>query len=120
MKNTANTRIGVASVALAVGVAVGLRSIARPGWLVAGLVAVNITTFALYGYDKLAARRRWWRVPEALLHGWALLGGSPAALIGQQVFRHKTIKQRFRVVFWLVVAVQIAALLAWLRLRRGA
>ena len=75
--------------------------------LLAYLAAVNLVTLALYGYDKLIAGSRWPRVPESLLHGLALLGGSPAALAGQRLFRHKTVKAGFRVIFWLIVGLQI-------------
>src|SRR5215472_11891964 len=40
------------------------------GWL----IAVNLTTFGYYGYDKACARRLARRVPEVVLHGLALVG----------------------------------------------
>lgn len=68
----------------------------------------------MYALDKRAAGRGSARTPEVVLHVLALLGGSPAALIGQQLLRHKTRKVAFQVAFWLIVAVQVAALvLAW-------
>lgn len=72
------------------------------------LLAVNLATFAAYGYDKRAARKHNRRVPEATLHLLALLGGSPAALAGQQFFRHKTAKRPFQLKFWAIVVVQTA------------
>lgn len=77
----------------------------------AAIVAgVNVATFALYGYDKLAAIRSWRRVPEATLHLFALLGGSPAGILARGLFRHKTIKPSFRRMSWLIVALQVAAI----------
>ncbi len=71
-------------------------------------------TFGLYGYDKRAARRGTWRVPERVLHGLALLGGSPGALLGQRVFRHKTAKRSFQFAFWAIVVLQVALIaLIW-------
>lgn len=85
------------------------------GWggLLAWMAAVNTVTIAAYGYDKLAARGQRFRVPERTLHGLAAAGGSPGALLAQGLFRHKTRKSGFRRVFWVLVVIQIAALI-WL------
>jgi uncharacterized membrane protein YsdA (DUF1294 family) len=80
--------------------------------LPAYLVAINLVTLVGYGYDKLIAGTGMPRVPESLLHTLALLGGSPAALLAQRWFRHKTLKSTFRAVFWLIVVLQILVLLA--------
>ncbi|MBN1442119.1 MAG: DUF1294 domain-containing protein, partial [Planctomycetes bacterium] len=77
-------------------------------WVLAYLAAVNAVTFALYAHDKLAARRGWLRVPEAVLHLFALAGGTPLAYTAQILLRHKTRKGRFRLVFHLVAALQLA------------
>src|SRR4051812_30957114 len=65
-------------------------------WLWAYLLAINVTTATLYGYDKRAASFGGLRVPECILHAFALLGGTPAAFASQRIFRHKTLKTRFR------------------------
>jgi uncharacterized membrane protein YsdA (DUF1294 family) len=80
--------------------------------LVSWLVAVNVTAFATYGIDKRQAGANGRRVPEATLWMLAALGGSPGAFAAMWLFRHKTVKGSFRIVFWLIVAVQ-AALLIW-------
>ncbi|MDB5454430.1 MAG: hypothetical protein JWP92_15 [Caulobacter sp.] len=59
------------------------------------LVAVNLAAFLLFWWDKVAAQRRWRRVPERTLLWAAALGGSLGALLAQQVLRHKTRKQPF-------------------------
>jgi len=79
---------------------------------------INLATMALYGYDKRAAVKNRLRVPENVLHVVALLGGSPAALLSQRMFRHKTAKTSFRVSFWLIVVVQVALIAAALWWRR--
>lgn len=79
-------------------------------WQWSYLIALNFTVFALYAYDKAAAAQVLMRVPENVLHGLHLLGGSPLALVGQLVFHHKTRKQPFQTIFWGTVAVQIAAI----------
>ena len=77
--------------------------------LIAWLVAVNIVTFLLFGADKAAALLRWSRVRELTLHFFALIGGSPAALVAQSVFHHKVSKRKFVWMYWLIVVIQIAA-----------
>lgn len=81
--------------------------------LVAICGVFSIAAFVLYGVDKSAARQGIRRTPESTLHTIALLGGWPGALIARQVFRHKTVKQPFRTIFWGTVAVNCAAI-AWL------
>ena len=107
-RDTINRTMLVVAAILAVGGAVGLRVTGVPlVW--AAVVAVNVVTFLLYGFDKAQARHDRSRVPEAVLHGFALVGGTPGAFAGQLVFRHKTQKWSFRAVFWLIVVLQIAA-----------
>jgi uncharacterized membrane protein YsdA (DUF1294 family) len=77
-----------------------------PRFLLAWLVAISVTTFAYYGYDKWRAQVGSRRVPELVLHLLALAGGSLGAYLGMRVFRHKTLKGPYRVVFWCIVAVQ--------------
>jgi uncharacterized membrane protein YsdA (DUF1294 family)/cold shock CspA family protein len=78
-------------------------------WLAAYLLGVNASTFFLYGYDKLIAGSRALRVPEKVLLLMAAIGGSPAALAGQLLFRHKisTRKREFRLKLTIVVLVQL-------------
>ena len=85
--------------------------------LLSTYAAMSVLAFTLYGRDKAAARRGRWRVSEATLHVVALLGGWPGALLAQGVFRHKTRKRPFRIVFWCTVALNCAALLGILLTR---
>ena len=78
-----------------------------------GYGVLSLTTFALYGADKSAARRGAQRLSESSLHTAALLGGWPGALVAQQAFRHKTIKQPVRSIFWFTVIANAAALAVW-------
>ena len=59
------------------------------------MAVASLSTFILYGYDKSQARKGGWRVPEKVLHWWALLGGFPGGWAGRAVFRHKTRKGFF-------------------------
>jgi len=72
------------------------------------VAALSVATFVTYGLDKRRARQGGRRVSEKTLHMLGLCGGWPGALAGQRVFRHKTQKFTFRVVFWLCVCAHLA------------
>jgi uncharacterized membrane protein YsdA (DUF1294 family) len=75
-------------------------------WVPAALYAlVSVIALGLYGYDKKQAQRGGQRTPEKVLHAIELLGGWPGALLAQQVFRHKTRKLSYQMVFWLIVVL---------------
>jgi uncharacterized membrane protein YsdA (DUF1294 family)/cold shock CspA family protein len=76
-------------------------------------VGLSVVTFAVYAVDKRAAQCGAWRVPEAKLHLWSLVGGWPGAVLAQQLLRHKSSKEEFRFVFRITVGVN-CALLVWL------
>jgi uncharacterized membrane protein YsdA (DUF1294 family) len=82
-------------------------------WAAAWLASINVTTFGYYAWDKVRARSANRRVPEVVLHGLALVGGSVGAYLGMRLFRHKTIKGTFRILFWAIVALQ-ATVIVWL------
>ena len=73
-------------------------------------LGLSFVSYIVYALDKSAARRSAWRIPENTLHILALAGGWPGALLAQSVLRHKTIKRSFRIVFWLTVVLNLAAL----------
>ncbi len=83
------------------------------------LVSANAMTLLLYGYDKRQAIVGGFRVPELVLHLGALCGGTPAALLGQALFRHKTSKFRFQAVFAAIILVQIVAVCVYWGLISG-
>ncbi len=85
----------------------------------AGLISMNVVTLALYGYDKRQAVAGGTRIPEAALHVAALLGGSPGAAIAQGLFRHKTRKRGFRIVFMVIVLLQAAVIYGYWRFTHG-
>jgi len=76
------------------------------------IAAINVATFAAFAFDKRAAARGAWRVPERQLLLMAAVGGSPGALVAQRVLRHKTRKEPFRTWLLLIVAAQTVALAA--------
>lgn len=64
---------------------------------------VSLLAFFLYWSDKRKARTDSWRTPENILHAVELAGGWPGALLAQQMFRHKTRKVSFQLLFWMIV-----------------
>ncbi len=83
------------------------------------VLMLSFVTFVLYGFDKRRARQNGRRVPENTLHLMALCGGWPGALIGQQVFRHKTQKLSFRIVLGLCVLLNLAVVIGLIVVLQG-
>ncbi len=73
---------------------------------------INMLTLVMYGADKMAARKGMRRVPEATLLVFGVTGGWPGAIVGQQLFRHKTQKQPFKTYFFLSIVFSIAVMAA--------
>ncbi|MFK8258513.1 DUF1294 domain-containing protein [Erwinia sp. AnSW2-5] len=78
-------------------------------------VLASALALMVYGVDKVAARKAWRRVPESTLLIFGFVGGWPGAILGQQLFRHKTQKQPFKTYFFISVIVNIAVLVALYR-----
>ena len=97
------------------------------------LIVINIVTFLVYGIDKAASKRgqsqtrlsyaerkqarpkvKWkakqgsWRISEASLLMLAVIGGTIGALLGMQVWRHKTMHLKFKYGLPLILLAQIA------------
>ncbi|HLY10099.1 MAG TPA: DUF1294 domain-containing protein [Planctomycetota bacterium] len=113
MSGNASSSPSTVFAAVALGIITGATAVAAV-WaaapLIGYIVGISAATMTLYAYDKRAAVKNRMRVPERVLHGLALLGGSPAALVSQRIFRHKTSKASFRIWFWLIVLFQIAVI----------
>ena len=74
----------------------------------------SVVAFLMIGWDKRAARRGTWRIPERRLHVVELLGGFPGSFLARHLFRHKTLKFSYRLTFGAIVAVHVAAWAAWI------
>ncbi|WP_171101694.1 MULTISPECIES: DUF1294 domain-containing protein [unclassified Ruegeria] len=70
------------------------------------LWAVNALALLAFGWDKLRAGRRKRRIPERRLLWLAALGGSPGAVLGRWIFKHKTRKSRFGFGLYAILCVQ--------------
>jgi uncharacterized membrane protein YsdA (DUF1294 family) len=81
--------------------------------ILAALLPVNLVAFTLFAMDKRRARMGLRRLSERTLLLWALIGGTPGAFLGRHVFRHRTRKQPFSTLLWLIAAAQSMAIAAW-------
>ena len=85
------------------------------------LIVINIVTFLVYGIDKWRSTSgQWlpterkktkqgsWRISEATLLILAVIGGSIGALLGMQLWHHKTMHKKFKYGLPLILLAQIA------------
>ena len=72
------------------------------------LIVINVITFLIYGIDKWKAKQGSWRISEATLLLLAIIGGSIGALLGMQVWHHKTMHKKFKYGLPLILLSQIA------------
>ena len=89
------------------GVKLPIENWVVPGWM----LVMSGVAWATYRIDKKAAANGAWRISENRLHFLELLGGWPGAYLAQRVFRHKSAKRSYRLIFWgIVFLYQIVAL----------
>ena len=81
-----------------------------PWAILAWYALLSAITVLVYRSDKGRAERGAWRTPEKTLHLLELAGGWPGALLAQWHYRHKTRKLSYQVVFWTMVALNLAGL----------
>lgn len=79
------------------------------------LAIINIISFAMYGIDKVKAKLNKWRIPEVTLLGVAFVGGSLGAMLGMQVFRHKTKHMKFMILVPVFLVLHIVAIILIIR-----
>lgn len=84
-------------------------------WIIACKLAaiyllMSLWCYGAYRRDKLAAISGVRRTPERRLHLYELLGGWPGALLAQQIMWHKTSKQPYQLIFWLIVLLHLCLL----------
>lgn len=74
------------------------------------LLIINAVGFVIMLVDKIKAKKRAWRIPEATLMTVAAVGGSLGSLLGMYIFRHKTKHPRFTVGVPLFLAIHAVLL----------
>ena len=81
-------------------------------WFIIWYLLLSLTTYWLYANDKQAAIKHLPRTSERKLQLFGLLGGWPGALLARHRLHHKTVKTRFRMLFWSGVVVNLLLLVA--------
>lgn len=74
------------------------------------LLAVNAAAYIAFAIDKRRAIEGARRIPEHVLLQLAAIGGVIGAFAAQQTLRHKTRKEPFATLLWLIAGLQILAL----------
>ena len=72
------------------------------------LLAVNMTSFLVYGIDKYKAKKGRWRISEATLLLMAVIGGSIGAWVGMRIWHHKTMHKKFKYGIPIIIILQVA------------
>lgn len=71
-------------------------------------VVMSVLGFMVMGIDKSRAKKGQWRIKEAVLFAFAILGGAVGSMLGMYIFRHKTKHWYFAVLFPFLALVDIA------------
>lgn len=71
------------------------------------LFLINAVGFLVMLIDKKNARKKRWRIPEDVLIGIAVVGGSAGIIAGMRLFRHKTMKDKFAIGVPVILTLQI-------------
>ena len=71
------------------------------------LIIINIVAFLVYGIDKWMAKQGYWRILEATLLILAVIGGSIGALLGMEIWHHKTMHKKFKYGLPFILLAQI-------------
>ncbi len=75
---------------------------------------INVITFIFFGLDKFKASGDFHRIRERTLWILSAIGGTIGALLAMHVFRHKTKKNSFQAVLFLILFLQIALIFFFL------
>ena len=74
------------------------------------LLIINAVGALAMLIDKIKARKKLWRIPEATLMAIAAIGGSIGVLAGMYLFRHKTRHAKFYIGVPVILVIQLAVL----------
>ena len=78
------------------------------------LFIINAAGFLLMLVDKRKAIKNRWRIPEAILFGCALSGGSLGSLLGMYIVHHKTRKPLFAIGMPMLLLLQLTAVYSFM------
>ena len=75
------------------------------------ILVINVITFLAMGIDKWKAKRGSWRIKEATLFTFVLLGGGIGGILGMIIFHHKTKKLKFQIGFPTILIFEIVIII---------
>jgi uncharacterized membrane protein YsdA (DUF1294 family) len=81
-----------------------------PSMLLPVYTFMSVVTFLVYALDKSKAKRNVWRIKESTLQILSLLCGWPGGVLAQEFLRHKSIKGKFRGVFYFVSLLNLCVM----------
>lgn len=74
------------------------------------IILVNTISFLLMYIDKQRAIKNMWRIKESTLFFLSIIGGSIGALMGINLFRHKTKHLKFTIGIPIIIILQLVFL----------
>ena len=63
------------------------------------LISINVISFVLCIIDKIKSIKGWYWISERVLLVLSLIGGCFGMFVGMKLFRHKTKKNKFKLVY---------------------
>ena len=69
------------------------------------MIAINVFSFIIYGFDKFQAIVQKRRIPEKGLLILASIGGCFGAFLGMIIFHHKVRKRKFQILIPIMVMI---------------
>lgn len=61
------------------------------------MILINLISMIMYGIDKLLSIKKLYRISEFTLLLSGFLGGVVGSILGMKLFRHKTLKLKFKI-----------------------
>lgn len=73
-------------------------------------IAINIVSFLLFGLDKFFAILKMRRIKEKTLILVSFLGGGVGSFLAMEIFRHKTLHAKFRILIPISLILTLMAI----------
>lgn len=61
------------------------------------MILINLFSMIMYGIDKVLSIKKLYRISEFTLLLMGFLGGVVGSILGMKLFRHKTLKLKFKI-----------------------
>ena len=81
-------------------------------YLLVWLAVISVTAAVVTLYDKIAAKKGAWRIPEKTLLMIGFIGGAAAEYAVMQAIRHKTKHKKFMITLPLFIVLHVGIAVA--------